>query len=325
MRLATFNLLHGRSTSDGVVDLDRLAAAVRTLNPDILALQEVDRDQPRSHLADLTAVAAEAMGAVTHRFAAALSGTPGATWLAATEDDVPGTAAYGIALLSRYPGPVLAGPPAAADPVPVPVLRVRARKMIMVEEEPRAVVIGRLDTPAGPLTVANTHLSYVPGWGQWQLQQIRRDLARETGPVVLMGDLNMRGPLPSLVTGYTSLARHRTFPADRARRPAGPHPAARPPRAGGRQQRAAAAAVRPPGPDGRPDAAERSAALDPPEVEGEVLRLDGQRVPPAGRGRPPRPGPAPRRRSPSRRSAGRPGRRRRPRPRCARAGRPPPT
>ena len=35
------------------------------LDPDILALQEVDRDQPRSHLADLTAVAAEAMGAVS--------------------------------------------------------------------------------------------------------------------------------------------------------------------------------------------------------------------------------------------------------------------
>ena len=47
-------------------------------------------------------IAAEAMGAVTHRFAAALSGTPGSTWLAATEDDVPGTAAYGVALLSRY-------------------------------------------------------------------------------------------------------------------------------------------------------------------------------------------------------------------------------
>ena len=77
MRLATFNILHGRALSDGLVDLDRLAAAVRILDPDILALQEVDRDQPRSHLADLTAVAAEAMGAVTHRFAAALSGTPG--------------------------------------------------------------------------------------------------------------------------------------------------------------------------------------------------------------------------------------------------------
>ena len=54
-------------------------------------------------MADLTAVAADAMGAVSHRFAAALSGTPGATWLAATGKELPGSAAYGIALLSRYP------------------------------------------------------------------------------------------------------------------------------------------------------------------------------------------------------------------------------
>ena len=214
MRLATFNLLHGRSTHDGVVDLDRLAAAVRALNPDILALQEVDRDQPRSHLADLTAVAGEAMGAVTHRFAAALSGTPGSAWLAATEDDVPGTAAYGISLLSRYPARSWQVRRLRRIPFRFPYYVLQARKMIMVDEEPRAVVVGRLDTPAGPLTVANTHLSYVPGWGQWQLQQIRRDLARETDPVVLMGDLNMRGSLPSLVTGYSALAQHATFPAD---------------------------------------------------------------------------------------------------------------
>src|ERR671912_1538751 len=214
MRLATFNLLHGRSTSDGVVDLDRLAAAVRTLNPDILALQEVDRDQPRSHLADLTGVVAEAMGAVTHRFAAALSGTPGSAWLAATEDDVPGTAAYGISLLSRYPARSWQVRRLRRIPFPFPYYVLPAPEMIMGDEEPPAGVVGRLGTPAGPLTVANTHLSYVPGWGQWQLQQIRRDLARETDPVVLMGDLNMRGPLPSLVTGYTTLARHRTFPAD---------------------------------------------------------------------------------------------------------------
>ena len=256
MRLATFNLLHGRSTSDGVVDLDRLAAAVRTLDPDILALQEVDRDQPRSHLADLTAVAAEAMGAVTHRFAAALSGTPGLDLAGghrgrrARHRGVRDRAAVALS------GPVLAGPPAGrGSPSGSPTTSCAARKMIVVEEEPRAVVLGRLDTPAGPLTVANTHLSYVPGWGQWQLQQIRRDLARETGPVVLMGDLNMRGPLPSLVTGYTTLARHRTFPADEPDSPAGPHPAARPPRSGRRQQRPAAAAVGPPRPDGRPPGA----------------------------------------------------------------------
>ena len=214
MRLATFNLLHGRSPSDDRVDLDRLAVAVRSLDPDVLALQEVDRDQPRSHLADLTAVAAEAMGAVTHRFAAALSGTPGATWLAATEADVPGTAAYGISLLSRYPARSWQVRQLPRIPFRFPFFVLRARKMIVVEEEPRAVIVGRLDTPAGPLTVANTHLSYVPGWGQWQLQQVRHDLAREPGPVVLMGDLNMRGALPALVTGYTALARHPTFPVE---------------------------------------------------------------------------------------------------------------
>ena len=67
----------------------------------MLALQEVDRNQPRSHNADLTAVAAEAMGAREHRFVAALAGSPGATWMAATGEEQPDAAAYGVAMLSR--------------------------------------------------------------------------------------------------------------------------------------------------------------------------------------------------------------------------------
>ncbi|MGK5523302.1 endonuclease/exonuclease/phosphatase family protein, partial [Micromonospora sp. URMC 107] len=55
MRLATFNLLHGRSLADGLVDPDRLTAAVTALDADVLALQEVDRDQSRSGKLDLTA------------------------------------------------------------------------------------------------------------------------------------------------------------------------------------------------------------------------------------------------------------------------------
>ncbi len=214
MRLATFNILHGRSPSDGTVDLDRLRAAVRELDPDILALQEVDRDQPRSHLADLTAVAGEAMGAVSQRFAAALSGTPGATWIAAAERDLPGEASYGVALLSRYPArswQVLRLP--RIRPTFPMWLRGR-RRVIMVREEPRAVVIGLLDTPVGPVTVANTHLSFVPGWGRHQLRRIVRDLEPVTAPVVLMGDLNMTEPLPAHRAGYTRLAEQLTFPAD---------------------------------------------------------------------------------------------------------------
>ena len=57
MRLATFNILHGRSPSDDRVDLDRFVAAVKSLDADVLALQEVDRYQARSAEADLTASA----------------------------------------------------------------------------------------------------------------------------------------------------------------------------------------------------------------------------------------------------------------------------
>ena len=103
MRLATFNILNGRSPSDDRVDVQRFARAVGDLDADVLGPQEVDRNLPRSQHADLTAVAAEAMGAVEHRFVAALAGSPGATWIAATGDEQPDAAAYGVALLSRYP------------------------------------------------------------------------------------------------------------------------------------------------------------------------------------------------------------------------------
>jgi endonuclease/exonuclease/phosphatase family metal-dependent hydrolase len=80
MRLATFNI-NGRSPGENRVDLDRLANSIRTLAPDILALQEVDLYLPRSHDADLAAIVAEAMECVDHRFVAALAGTPGARWV----------------------------------------------------------------------------------------------------------------------------------------------------------------------------------------------------------------------------------------------------
>jgi endonuclease/exonuclease/phosphatase family metal-dependent hydrolase len=195
------------------VDLDRLRAAVRELDADILAMQEVDCDQPRSELADLTAVAAEAMGAVSSRFVAALSGTPGATWSAATGDEQPGTAAYGIALLSRFPArnwQVLRLP---RIPARFPMYLPGPGRVMMVREEPRAVVIGQFETPSGALTVANTHLSFVPGWNRVQLRNVRRDIAGLPGPHVLMGDLNMTPPTPQRATGMRSLASAATFPA----------------------------------------------------------------------------------------------------------------
>ena len=176
MRMATFNILHGRSVHDGVVHRDRLVESIRQLDPDILALQEVDLDQPRSGMSDLTAVAAAAMDAVSHRFVAAISGTPGATWMAATGREQPGTAAYGIALLSRYPAEDWQVVRLPRIPMRFPMYLRGPNRVLLVNEEPRAAVVARLDTPVGPLTVANTHLSFVPGWNR------RQTPATDAGP-----------------------------------------------------------------------------------------------------------------------------------------------
>ncbi len=212
MRLATFNILHGRSLEDGVVDPDRLRRAVRGLDPDVLALQEVDRNQPRSGRHDLTAVAAEAMGAVAHRFVAAIRGTPGEVWVPAGERDDPAGAAYGIALLSRHPVRDWHVVRLPALPVRSPVL-VGRRRLVVVKDEPRVGLAAVVDTPAGALTVANTHLSFVPGWNVLQLRRLLRALRVLPGPTLLLGDLNIPGRLPRLLAPWTPLAALPTFPS----------------------------------------------------------------------------------------------------------------
>ncbi|WP_099025189.1 endonuclease/exonuclease/phosphatase family protein [Mycolicibacterium palauense] len=229
MRIATFNILHGRDPGGDVhldahpdVHLQRLASCVRDLDADVLALQEVDLDQPRSGMADLTAVAAEAMGAVAHRFVAAISGTPGATWMAATGAEQPGTAAYGIALLSRHPvssWQVLRLPRIPVRfPMYLPGAGKNAGKIALVDEEPRAAVVACVSSPLGPLTIAATHLSFVPGWNRVQLRHLLRDLRGFPGPRLLLGDLNMAPRAVSRWTGMHALGAGGTFPAEEPER-----------------------------------------------------------------------------------------------------------
>ena len=46
-----------------------------------------------------------------------------------------------------------------------------------------------------------------------QLHLLLRELRRLPGPHVLVGDLNLPGPLPAALTGWASLGRAATFPA----------------------------------------------------------------------------------------------------------------
>jgi endonuclease/exonuclease/phosphatase family metal-dependent hydrolase len=214
VRIATFNILHGRSPVDDLVDLHRFTESVRALDADVLCLQEVDRNQPRSLHADLTAAAADAMGAREHRFVAALSGTPGATWLAATGEEQPDAAAYGIALLSRYPvsgWQVLRLPPV---PTRAPVRFPGRWRPEWVRDEPRVAVVAEVQTPKGDLRVATTHLSFIRWWNARQLRLLMRSLAQGPAPLVLTGDLNMDARRVSDLTGLRPLATGLTFPAD---------------------------------------------------------------------------------------------------------------
>ena len=218
MRIATFNILHGRSLEDGRVDVERLAEAVKSLDADVLGLQEVDRDQPRSLGADLTAVAAEAMGAVDQQFVAALAGTPGGTWMAATGDEQPGSATYGIALLSRYPVVSWRVVRLPALHASIPMWFPGSRKPVWVSDEPRVAVAAVLDGPFGEFSVCNTHLSFIPGWSAMQLRRLVRSLAGTREPLVLIGDLNMEQRQAARVSGLRGLASAPTFPVAEPRR-----------------------------------------------------------------------------------------------------------
>jgi endonuclease/exonuclease/phosphatase family metal-dependent hydrolase len=214
MRVATFNILNGRVPTDQHVDLDGFRTAIREIDADVLALQEVDRNQHRSDHADLTAIAAQAMGAPEHQFVAALSGSPGSTWIAATGEEQPDSAAYGIALLSRFPVQGWQVVRLAALQVPVPMRFKGKRLPEMVRDEPRVAVVAAVRTPQGCVTFVNTHLSFIDQWNTRQLKRLVTSLAEESGPFVLMGDLNM-GPEPAArVSGLRPVASQLTFPVE---------------------------------------------------------------------------------------------------------------
>jgi endonuclease/exonuclease/phosphatase family metal-dependent hydrolase len=210
MRLATFNI-NGRSPGENRVDLDRLANSIRTLVPDILALQEVDLSLPRSHDADLAAIVAEAMQCVDHRFVAALAGTPGTGWVEAGDGAAITGPAFGNALFSRYPvrsWEVLRMPgagPHVTLPLPGP------GRVAVIGEEPRVALIADIETPHGVVRVASTHLSFLPGPNLVQLRRVTRYVGKP--PALIMGDLNLPGGVHRAITGYRPLARHRTYPA----------------------------------------------------------------------------------------------------------------
>jgi endonuclease/exonuclease/phosphatase family metal-dependent hydrolase len=224
LRVATWNIYGGRTWDGARVDLDLTLATLRRLDADLVALQEVDRDLPRSGGVDQARVLAKALG-MRFRFAPALLGTPGraggrggpgdpegvprwdGAWPVGPGVDDPGGPAYGIALLSRLPlGRV-------------EVVRLPRRG----GEEPRVAQVAEVDVGGVPVTVTGTHLSFVPRSGIAQLRALLRRLDGRGGRRLLLGDLNLVWPLVRVVAlpGWRPLVRGGTF---RNRPPGGRSP-----------------------------------------------------------------------------------------------------
>jgi endonuclease/exonuclease/phosphatase family metal-dependent hydrolase len=219
VRVATVNLLGGRSVTTGEIAEPDLHAAAEMVDADVVALQEVDRDQPRSHGTDQTRVVAEALGAGHCRFLPTINGTPGGAWTPASGDgsgeQAPGPA-YGIGLVSRLPVTSWAVRRFKPAPVGLPLL-IPGQGLAHVNDEPRAALAAVLETAIGPLTVIATHLSFVPGWNVAQLRALTRWSQSLPGPRVLLGDLNLPGPVARLSSRWVPAGRVATYPSWRPR------------------------------------------------------------------------------------------------------------
>ena len=156
--VATYNIRHGRGM-DNVVNLRRTAAALRALNADVIALQEVDRVVQRSGGEDEAAVLGAALG-MAHAFGAFMPYQGGE---------------YGLAILSR-----------------LPILRTEALRL-PEGNEPRVALLVELELPSGARALAvNVHFDWVENdtFRLRQVEALAAVLDTVSLPIILLGDFN---------------------------------------------------------------------------------------------------------------------------------------
>lgn len=258
IRLLSFNLQHGRPGDGARLDpatapladsdiadagaarevLAALADQIRDIDPDVIALQEVDLGQRRSGRLDQTAVLADLLGWDGHRFAATYAGPvvglrrrPRRSALTGRADDVlgplrallgAGPAGFGNALLTRLPvrawrvarlgrGPAVltrCSGGRALDPRSYALSTSTMRNMIAAQIDP-------VDGAGGPggLAVASTHLATRTGTAAAQLAAAWATLAALPGPHALAGDLNLHAELLAPLGIARDLGEGPTYPS----------------------------------------------------------------------------------------------------------------
>ena len=230
MRVISWNLLHGQKippagTQNWQLELETAAKTVADkMQPDFLALQEVDNFQSRSGFINQSKLIAESMQLKHWAYLPTLIGTPGEKWRAVkdlnqaiiTSEDSQSNdvASYGIALATNQPIKKLyvkkLGRSLIGMPLLIPKDNGKGVRFIYVKDEARVALIAELENG---FTIATTHLSFVPGVNIFQLNKISSFLKKLAGISVLMGDLNLPANLPSKLSGFRSVLSQSTYPS----------------------------------------------------------------------------------------------------------------
>jgi endonuclease/exonuclease/phosphatase family metal-dependent hydrolase len=163
-RIVTYNV-HRCVGNDRRLDVGRVAAVLAQLNPDIVALQELDVGRRRTGHVDQAWEIAQRLDMACH-FNAALQ----------VEEE-----RYGDAILTAYPERLVKKGPLPGYP------RVKAL-------EPRGALWIEVEIDGRPLQVINTHLGLVPREQQIQAAHLAGPAWLEHAdcawPVILLGDFN---------------------------------------------------------------------------------------------------------------------------------------
>jgi endonuclease/exonuclease/phosphatase family metal-dependent hydrolase len=157
LRILAYNIHHGAG-NDEKLDLQRIAHLIRSLDPDLVALQEVDYLTERTGRADQ---------------AAELGRMTGMAWAFGSFMDYQG-GEYGMAVLSALP---------FAD---------ATNHRLPEGPEPRSSLTIRVQLPgdAGDLVFAGIHFYRTADERMAQARRLLEVLEPEKGPVILAGDFN---------------------------------------------------------------------------------------------------------------------------------------
>jgi endonuclease/exonuclease/phosphatase family metal-dependent hydrolase len=161
VRLLTYNIHKGIGGSDRRYRIERIVDVIAAEEPDLVCLQEVDRNVKRSRFHDQPSMLAERLGAVAHLYQMNCPHQDGG---------------YGNLVLTRWP--------------------VRRHAQVSLRHgrrKPRGAQLAVVETPAGPLHLVNWHLGLVERERRWQVRHLLHHpefRESEQLPTLIAGDFN---------------------------------------------------------------------------------------------------------------------------------------